>query len=144
MSERPAPEIEPQALDNVLRFLPLLETPEFRFGHWRYPEAQMPHFAPSSEALAFVQALYSAGLIYPFDWPSWLEEAERYMNEIEAVQTADLLTLCKLLTTHVRRDRFYEGHLNHVFRNGHLTAILKRLQGIRDELDATTHPKDNG
>ena len=143
-SERREPEIRSGALDAVLCFLPLFESAEFSFGEWHYPEGQMPHFAPSPEVITFVQALHAAGVIYPFDWPRWLDAAKAYMADVEAVGAADLVTLCKLLTTHVRRDRFHEGHLDYVFRTGHLTAILKQLKQITDQLDRTGHPGDNG
>ena len=47
-----------------------------------------------------------------------------------ALASADLLTLRKLLTTHIRADRFTEGHLE----SGHITAILRQLKQIRDAL----------
>jgi hypothetical protein len=47
---------------------------------------------------------------------------------------ADLLTLRKLLTLHVRGDRFVEGHLASVLESGHVTDILERMQQIRDAM----------
>ena len=46
----------------------------------------------------------------------------------------DVLSLCKLLTTHVRTDRITEGHLANVLESGHITAILRRLKQIRDAM----------
>jgi hypothetical protein len=43
------------------------------------------------EVEAFVQALYDQEIIYAFDWPSWGDEARRYVSEPEAVENADLL-----------------------------------------------------
>ena len=48
---------------------------------------------------------------------------------------ADLLTLRRLLTTHVRADRFTEGHLAAELENGHICAILEQLEELRNELD---------
>ena len=73
-------------------------------------------------------------MIIPFDWRSWSEEAERYQMDPEALQAADLLTLRKLLTAHVRAERFAEGHLASVFESGHIAAILRRLKQIRAEM----------
>jgi hypothetical protein len=35
---------------------------------------------------------------------------------------------------HVRADRFVEGHLASVLESGHITAILRRLRGIREQM----------
>jgi hypothetical protein len=43
------------------------------------------------------------------------------------------MTLRKLLTTHVRADRFVEGHLAGVLESGHMLAILRRLKDIRQQ-----------
>jgi hypothetical protein len=40
----------------------------------------------------------------------------------------------KLLTTHIRADRFIEGHLAGVLENGHIVAVLRRLRTIRDQM----------
>jgi hypothetical protein len=48
-----------------------------------------------------------------------------------ALETANLLTLRKLLTVHVRKDRFVEGHLARMLECGHITAILRRLREVR-------------
>lgn len=34
----------------------------------------------------------------------------------------------------MRADRFSEGHLGEMLENGQITAVLRRLQGIRDPL----------
>jgi hypothetical protein len=49
-----------------------------------------------------VAALDQARLVVLFDWPSWQDEAAHYGSDPHAPETADLLALHKLLTTHVR------------------------------------------
>lgn len=66
------------------------------------------------------------GLVVDFNWGAWKEEGRRYLETREVAQ-ADLITLIKLITTHIRRDRFCTGHMAGVFENGHITAILNRL-----------------
>ena len=44
------------------------------------------------------------------------------------------VVVCELVTAHVRADRFVEGHLVSVFESGHITAILRRLKQIREEM----------
>jgi hypothetical protein len=82
----------------------------------------------------FIKMLHRQNIIIPFDWRSWREEAERYQKDPKAPETADLLTLRKLLTVHVRAERFTEGHLASVFESGHIIAILCRLKQIREKM----------
>lgn len=58
-----------------------------------------------------------------FDWVRWRAK----VSDPTALGGADLLTLRKLLTFHVRADRFSEGHLISAFEKGHITTILRRL-----------------
>jgi hypothetical protein len=131
-SESDVPAIEPKQLDAVLRFLPKFEQPEVVFGEWRSPEGQVPYYSMTGEAMDFFRAIQP--ILFPFDWPSWQEEAERYVVDPQALATADLLTLRKLLTTHVRKDRFVEGHLGGMLESSHITAILRRLKEIREQM----------
>ena len=128
------PETGPRQLDAVLEFLPIFEQPEYVFGEWRSPEGQFPYYSMSREAEDFVQALYDQQIIFSFDWMSWQEDAERYVSAPEALETADLLVLRKLFTTHVRKDRFGEGHLASMLECDHITAILRRLKKIREQI----------
>ena len=128
------PEVTKANLDKVLTFLPLFEghsddlysvqTEHFTFYPYEY----------SPELLRFIQTLYNENLIFPFDWSSWKEEADRYMNDPEMVAQADLSVLRKLLTLHVRADRFNDGHIAHETDSGHILAILRRLKAIREEM----------
>ena len=128
------PQVGRQQLDAVLQFLPVFERPDYQFGEWRYPEGRFPYYACRGEVDDFVGALFRHGMIFPFDWPSWQEEAERYYTDPHALETAGILTLRKLLITHVRKDRFAEGHLGSILERGHITAILRRLKAIREEM----------
>lgn len=133
-SKNDVPEIRPQQIDAVLRFLPIFEQPGHAFGEWHSPEGQIPYYSMNREARDFVQTLYGQQILFSFDWMSWQKEAERYISAPEALETADLLVLRKLLTTHVRKDRFIEGHLASTWERGHITAILRRLKEIRDQI----------
>ena len=95
---------------------------------------QVPYLAESQEVLAFHKALYREKMIVVFDWNSWGEETKRYQSDLDALAKADLLTVRKLLTAHTRADRFVEGHLVSLFESGHIIAVLRRLEAIRDEM----------
>lgn len=134
MGKDAVPEIGLQQIDEILKYLPTFERQDYQFGQWVEPEGGFPYFSFSPEVDEFIDALHKQDVIIPFDWTSWSEEAEHYQTDAEALETADLLTLCKLLTVHVRADRFVEGHLASVFENGHITAILRRLKQIREKM----------
>jgi hypothetical protein len=134
MSEDSVPEIGLQQMDAILKYLPIFEKPDFRSGQWIEPEGQFLYFSFSPEVDEFIKMLYRQNIIVPFDWTSWREEAERYQTNPQALETADLLTLRKLLTVHVRAERFAEGHLASVFESGHIAAVLHRLKQIRGEM----------
>ena len=134
MSQDTIPVISIQQIDAILEYLPIFEKTDFQPGQWVEREGQFPHFAFSPDVDEFVVALYRQHIIIPFDWSSWGEEAKRYQLDPDALAASDLLTLRKLLTAHVRADRFVEGHLAGQFKNGHVTAILRHLKHIRDTL----------
>jgi hypothetical protein len=133
-SENDVPEVGPHQLDALLRFLPIFEQPGYVFGEWHSSEGQFPYYSMHREATEFIHALYDQQVVFSFDWSSWQREAERFVSDPEALETADLLTLRKLLTTHVRRDRFVEGHLAGMMECGHVAAILRRLGKIREQI----------
>jgi Family of unknown function (DUF6508) len=118
----------------IVRFLPIFKSEGFQFGHWTSEKGVFPYFTLSREANAFYKALYDNGWIIPFDWVSWQDEAVQYVNDTSLLEEADLETLRRLLTTHVRKDRFCDGHLDCMFECGHITAILQRLQQLDTNL----------
>jgi ADP-ribosyl-[dinitrogen reductase] hydrolase len=134
VSKDSIPEIGLQQIDAILVYLPVFEKQDYQFGRWVEQEGQFPYFSFSPEVDKFIGTLHEQNMIIPFDWGSWSAEAERYQSDPAALEVADLLTLRKLLTAHVRADRFTEGHLAKVLESGHITAILRRFKQIRDEM----------
>ena len=125
----------PADIKAVLAFLPIFEKPGFMFAEECGGEKQadgsftMPWVALSDDASRFIKRLYEHRFILSsFKWTEWQHEAERYVNDPTAIKSADLETICKLLTTHVRKDRFCEGHLAGMFECGHLVNLLRRLR----------------
>jgi len=114
----------------VLSYLPSFEQPSFSPGEWVAQQGHLPYFDYSSAVLAFEKALYSNGFIQPFNWTKWYEGL-LLKDHPELLQRASLQTLRKLLTAHVRADRFNEGHLADIFESGHMLMILKRLAEIQ-------------
>jgi len=128
------PTLSTEDIDALLRFLPILEANGFVFGQWDSQEGTFPHFNFSAEADRFHHCLYDNNWIVSFDWPGWQAEAERLCASPEMLERADLETIRKLLTLHVRKERFCEGHLLGMFESGHLTNVLRRLRAIRRDM----------
>ena len=120
----------PTDWNSAMVFLAVFEGPAYEFGDWQSPEGQLGHYEYSPEVLAFIETLYTARVLIDFDWPSWQQQALRYWEQPSRLQAARLPTLRKLLTLHVRKDRFVEGHLASMLEAGHITAILKRAAAI--------------
>jgi hypothetical protein len=118
-------------IDALLRFLPVFEAADADHGEWRLAGGVMPYLVTSEAVTGFVEALYGNGWVEPFDWGAWQETAAGYAGSPERVATADIDTIRKLLTTHVRKDRFCEGHLVAMIASGHIAAVLRRLRDLR-------------
>lgn len=97
----------------------------------------MRDFEYSELVNSFQAALYQNGWVTPFDCGARQEVAAQYVESPGRITFADAATLGMLLTTHVRQERFCDGHLAAMFENGHIVAILRRLKEIRDEMDHT-------
>jgi hypothetical protein len=120
-------------IEALLRFLPVFGQSTSAHAEWHGEPGKFPWCELSEAATAFHAALYEQGFIIPFDWDLWQREASRYVHSPALLATADLRTLCQLMTLHARKNRFCEGHFACQLANGHMAAILQRLAAIRDE-----------
>lgn len=77
---------------------------------------------------SFVDLCYDMGLVIDFDWMHWKEGPTYVENNSEKVAEADLETVIRLVTAHIRNDRFSEGWLESLLDNGHLVILLRRLK----------------
>lgn len=136
-SQRPMP--GPDDIRAITAFLPVFESPEFIFGETRGGDRTadgtitMPYYTLGDEASHFYFMLHERGFIRMFKWNRWTREAKRYVDDPSALDQAGLDTICKLFTTHVRADRFNEGHLGSMFECGHITRLLQRLKQMNGE-----------
>lgn len=135
MSQSESPPLSAAQMDVILEYIPRLEAPDFSPGEWQGGAGQMPYFRDSDTVSDFRRALSQQGVLIVFDWPAWQTEAERYMQDPQALAAAPLIDLRRLLTTHIRADRFHEGHFASVVEDGHILAILRRLRQIRAEME---------
>jgi len=126
-----------EQIDAVLGFLSTFEREDFAPSKVEAPPGQCPYHVFAQELSQFRQVLYDNGFVFSFDWPSWQEEALRYYEHPEFLRAADLQVLRKLLTFHIRKERFCEGHLSAMVECGHITAILRRLKELREASDCS-------
>ncbi|MCK5707503.1 MAG: hypothetical protein KAI43_07595 [Candidatus Aureabacteria bacterium] len=124
------------SIDILLKYLPLLESPNFNIGKWDFTEKDsiMSFFYTYSDIVNdFIYDLYGEGFIIPYNWPKWQKEADHYYHDPNLIKSADIKTLQKILTLHVRKERFKEGHLGTMIEAGHIQNILKQLSRIRNK-----------
>ena len=118
-------------IDAILPFLEQFEEAGFSVGTWPNELGVMSYFNFNEVVLEFQQILYANDWVTPkVDWVEWQDVAEEYVDSPEKIKSADVVTVQKLFTTHVRKDRFCEGHLASMFENGHIVALLRRLKEI--------------
>ena len=132
MKKHPVPTAED--VDALLSFLPAFGTKAFQFGKFHFRPGVFPDYEISVIARRFIKAAHDHNWIIVFDWPRWQREAARYAQGPALLKCANLFTLQKLLTTHIRKERFCDGHLAAMYECGHITAILRRLERIRKRM----------
>lgn len=129
--ELPAPSTD--ALRVLAAWESRLSSSDFVFGSWTASQEradgviQMGYYTLSPEADQFLREIGSAGLISPFDWPSWLGSPRgQELREPDAVADATPAELAMLLTAIVRSERISEGSLEGAFESGLLVAVARR------------------
>ncbi len=125
--------ITKENIEKILEFIPYFEDKNNKFYKLSKTDLLYPRIY-DRKVNEFVKALYDQNIAYSFDWISWEPEAEKICNNLEKLKSADLDTLRKLLTLHIRKERFCNGHLAHMIKSGHIIVILKRLKEIADDI----------
>lgn len=90
-------------------------------------------YAPAVERL--LRAIYEHNLIVTFDWTSWQAEAQPFLDPATA-NAASVEEVRRLLTLHVRKERFVEGHFAEMVSNGHIGVLLRRLGTLIEDQSA--------
>jgi hypothetical protein len=130
--------ITPKQIDAVLKHLQALETKEScvisgpvrKVGN--AIEIGCVHY--SSGVTQLMNALHDSGSVLVFDWTAWQDEAGQYVSHPELLGSADIATLQKLLTLHIRKERFFQGHFGAMIDSGHIKRILERLKELRAQM----------
>ena len=122
-----------QAIEAILRFLPYFRVTDNEFYVCDPSLSLFDPYAYSPEVMEFHDLLYDLGFVPSFDWTAWQSHAKRYVLDPDLVARARIATLQKLLTTHVRKERFCSGHLAAMIDAGHILNILERFEAIYNQ-----------
>jgi hypothetical protein len=123
--------LEPQHLANLLEFIPVFEDPSFCPGGLiPVDEENWPDPVFLKLVSRFMDACYKNGFVVRFDWENWDAEAMSYIKTPALLADADLLVLRRLLTWHVRQNRFTRNHVATMIASGHILVVLKRLRTL--------------
>lgn len=120
-------------IEHILGFLPMFEAPTKPLYEVDSSDTTEP-YVYAREVYQFIAALHVRGFMVMFEWVRWTKEARKYEQNPELLQSADLLTLGKLVTTHFYLDKFVSGHLAALLDKGYIAAILHRYRDIGEEL----------
>lgn len=83
----------------------------------------------------FVQYCYEDNwVVTGFDWGEWAETARRLSAERTLLESVDHETLAKLLTTHIRMERFVDGHLAEIVLSGLFDDLGRRAAALAAQL----------
>lgn len=89
---------------------------------------QFPYWSSAPVVDRFFNLIIELDLAPPFDWVHWDEGKTILKDEQFDYTTLDVVTLCKLITTITRADRFNDGFMISCFENGIITKIIRGLQ----------------
>lgn len=79
-----------------------------------------------------IDTMNETGFIAPFDWNAEFGNRVDDLSDDNLLKNADLETLRKIFTTHVRINRFREGYLDEMVKQGKWTTMISRLQWLYD------------
>jgi hypothetical protein len=131
-------------LDAVLLHLPRVrEQVETRAGD---PDAAEGLYSEafSSAVRKVVKAFSQHRFMFPFNYQPWMDDARKIEEDSELLAKADLETLRKLIVVHWRQDYwdYDHTHWESIAANGHLVALLDRLQEIAADIEPTSDTAD--
>jgi len=129
LNESEAP--DPAHLAAMMEFIPIFEDPGFCPDRTiPMEEDGFPEESFLKEVSRFMDACYKNGMVVRFDWENWETEARSYVGKAGRIQEADLAPLRRLLTWHIRQNRFSKHHLAAMIAQGHVLTLLKRMKEL--------------
>jgi O-acetyl-ADP-ribose deacetylase (regulator of RNase III) len=121
-------------IENILAFVTLFTHKQAKLYEIQTQPLSLDPYCYSKEFNRLITSVEQENFVISFDWLAWQNEAHCFVTDPELLTVADISTLQKLFTTHLRKERFCSGHLAGMIENGHFLAIFHRLQAIYAEL----------
>ncbi|AUH49368.1 hypothetical protein CXB49_00195 [Chromobacterium sp. ATCC 53434] len=85
--------------------------------------------------MQLLQAMDTRQFFIQFDWRTEFSDgADPRLSDINLIDNADLILLRKIMTAHVRMDRFIGNHLEHLMLSGYWARCMGRLQQLHDAM----------
>lgn len=137
--ENPAVSPGIKMLEQIIAYRALLDGDESRLFSLDRRTRQYDRLSYSDEFMAFMHCLYATQFLIMYDWMPRQIWGERFLNDRERLERADLLTLRLLLTAAARNDHFCDGYLGSLYTDGRLPTIMARLVEIHRELASGRH-----
>lgn len=119
--------------NKLFSLLPEIETTK-KFGEVKGGEElengsfTFPYWSSSEIVNKVFQIIHELDIVPAFDWTSWAEGKSILNDQDFNYSKLDTITLCKLLTTIVRTDRFNDGFFVLNFENGVILKIIKAIK----------------
>jgi len=122
------PEIKKDALTQVLDAASPVHSLVLADIAEAIPESTVPHISN------MLMTMQNTEFMAPFDWQEEFRDNQADLENIDIVNQADLEMLRKIMTAHVRIDRFSDGHLDALIRSGYWAACLARISALSTEM----------
>ena len=84
------------------------------------------------DLLRIVETMSETEFVAPFDWSTEFGSHMDALLDDELLASADLETLRKIFTAHIRVNRFVDGYLDDLVKKGKWGIMFKRLQWLYD------------
>ena len=101
-------------LETILAFVTLFTSKEAKLYDIQTEPLTLNPYCYSKEFHQFITSVSQKNFIISFDWLAWQQEAQTFVTNTELLTVADISTLQKLFTTHIRQEKLCSGHLSFV------------------------------
>ncbi|WP_340200807.1 DUF6508 domain-containing protein [Ascidiimonas sp. W6] len=89
--------------------------------------------SPHPDLHPFLGMLEHSGFTEVFDWGTWIESiGVDNLNSTDYLEKANLETLRKLMSAHLRMERFYAGHIQKLFTSNYMNKFFQRLETFQN------------
>lgn len=123
--------LQPKEWERLFELIPQIESTS-KFGEFHFSNSDaglnvFPYWNPTQIVEKTFEQIFELKLTPDFDWPIWEEGKIMLTDAAFDFTKLDLVTLCKLLTTIIRADKFNDGYLISFFETG---IMSKNYQGF--------------